>query len=145
MPAEARVLRAASVDRRPHPHYCLRQGITGIGPAKPPGRPLWRKLGRTYRTYRTRTRAQREGRNFGGLLADEVRLHRSAPPSDLATVDRGDRARTGTRVGDPREQPPVVLRLVLHAADGAAQGHVPREGGVLHHTGSQGLALPKVL
>ena len=37
------------------------------------------------------------------------------------------------RPGDPGQQPPVVLRLVLHAGAGAAQGDLPGQGRVLHH------------
>src|SRR5262249_6909660 len=81
----------------------------------------------------------------GGLLADEVRLHRAVPATDLAAMDRGAREHPAARRSDPRQQPPLVLRLVLHAGDGAAQGHVPGQGGVLHHSGAAALALPPVL
>ena len=35
--------------------------------------------------------------------------------------------------GDPRQQPPVLRRLAVHAADAAAAGDVRGQGGVLHH------------
>ena len=45
------------------------------------------------------------------------------------------------RPGDPGQQPPFVLRFVLHAGDGAPQGHLPGQGRVLHHPGPQGPAV----
>ena len=47
--------------------------------------------------------------------------------------------------GDPRQQPPVVLRLAVHAAGDPAPGHVRRQGRVLHHARAQGLAAEDVL
>ena len=44
---------------------------------------------------------------------------------------RRERARRGTR--DPGQQPPLVRRLAVHAADAAAPGHLRGQGRVLHH------------
>ena len=47
--------------------------------------------------------------------------------------------------GDPRQQPPLLRRLALHAADADPQGHVRGQGRVLHHPRHQGLAAEDVL
>src|SRR5271157_5621658 len=46
-----------------------------------------------------------------------------------------------TRRGGAGRQPPVVLRLLLHPPRGPAQGHLPRQGGVLRLV-EDGLVLP---
>ena len=65
--------------------------------------------------------------------------------ADLAAVHRGAGEHPGTRRRDPGKQPPVVLRLLLHAGPGASAGYLSGQGRVLHHRRYQGLVLPGVL
>ncbi|CAA9314313.1 MAG: Acyl-CoA:1-acyl-sn-glycerol-3-phosphate acyltransferase, partial [uncultured Nocardioidaceae bacterium] len=58
---------------------------------------------------------------------------------------RGARARARAGAGHPRQQPPVVHRLGVHAAHAAPQGDVRGQGRVLHDPGPQGLAAGTVL
>ena len=79
-----------------------------------------------------------------GLLVDEVRLARPVPAPAVAAVDRGAREHPRRPSGHPGQQPPVVLRLVLHAGARPAQGDLPGQGRVLHHAGHQGVLLAGV-
>ena len=49
------------------------------------------------------------------------------------------------RPGHPRQQPPELLRLDLHAADGSAKSHLRGESGVLHRQWRQGRLIKAVL
>ena len=92
---------------------------------------------------RRRPDRRRRPRDRGGvadvLLADEVRGDRTDLESDLPPMDRRppERPRRGRR--HPREQPPLVRRLDLPAADDRPARVVPREERLLHRQGAQGL------
>ena len=62
------------------------------------------------------------------LLAAQVGLHRPAAEDDLPSAYRGGRPRAGRGAGHPRQQPPVLLRLVVHAAGDPPPGDVRGEG-----------------
>ena len=103
--------RVSRGERRVAGVYCLRQEVQ--------------------RRDRCRTATARGGRR-GVLLVPEVGRHRPPAAGDLPSrrPGRGERPRGGS--GDPRQQPPVVRRLAVHAADAAAPGHVRGQGRVLH-------------
>ena len=90
------------------------------------------------------TTAERAGRR-GVLLVPEVGGHRPLAADRLPTRRRGREARPRGGSRDPREQPPVVRRLAVHAADAHAPGHLRGEGGVLHQPRAQGLVPAQVL
>ena len=80
------------------------------------------------------------------LLVPEVGGHRAHPPHRLpARRPRASSNVPAERAGDPGQQPPVVRRLAVHAADAAAPGDLRGQGGVLHHPGHQGLVPEEVL
>ena len=89
---------------------------------------------RVCRRHRRRERSRRGSRGGrGALLVPEVDRARAVAEDRLPAPRRGRRERPGVRARHPRQQPPVVHRLAVHAADPAAPGHVRGQGGVLHH------------
>ena len=72
-----------------------------------------------------------------GLLADKVHARDNA--EDPLPVPRvGGEEHAPARPGHPREQSPVVLRSLLRAVPGAAEGDLPGQVGVLHRTRAEG-------
>src|SRR3954451_9471249 len=74
------------------------------------------------------------------LLDPQVPRGRTVAPSGLPAVCRGRGQRPQRGPGDPREQPSVVLGLVLHAAGHRAPGDLPGQVGLLPRAGRQGPA-----
>ena len=118
----------------------VRDGVVRSG-CSPPGGLLFGSGGRAGTDATT---AERAGRR-GVLLVPEVGGHRPPAPDHLPTRrrGRGERARGGP--GDPRQQPPVVRRLAVHAADADAPGHLRGQGGVLQQPRPEGLVPAQVL
>ena len=85
------------------------------------------------------------GRAAGALLVLEVDRDRTMAQAGLPAAHRGRGARPRRGAGDPRQQPPVLRRLAVHAAHAAAPRHVRGQGRVLQHPGHQGLVPAEVL
>src|SRR3954470_22226642 len=66
-------------------------------------------------------------RPLSAVLVPEDHRARPMVEGDLATVRGGRREHPGDRRRDPGQQPPLLLRLLLHAAGDQAAGHVPRQ------------------
>ena len=96
---------------------------------------------------RARVRETRHGWSggFGVLLVPEVGRPRAPAQAGVPAADRGCRQRPRRGPRDPRQQPPLLLRLALHAADAHPAGHVPRQGRLLHRPRHQGLVAEEVL
>src|SRR3954447_26100341 len=79
------------------------------------------------------------------LLVAQMGLSGTCAQARLPATGRGRRERPVRGARDPRQQPPLLRRLALHAADAAAPGDVRREGGVLHQPWDQGVVPEEVL
>ena len=124
----------------------------GRGPRvsrRPPGAAGWTASWAALCRNGARLTRRRSGSGRGGgkvvLLVPQVDRPRAVPPGHLPARHRGSRERPRRGPGDPRQQPPVVRRLAVHAADPAAPGHLRGQGRVLHHAGHQGLVPEEVL
>ena len=67
---------------------------------------------------------------------------RAAPQAHLPPVGAGAEEHPRDRPCDSRQQPPVLLGLLLPARHGAPADHLPGQDGVLHRPGRQGPAAP---
>ena len=79
------------------------------------------------------------------LLVPEVDRPRARAATRLPAQGLRHRPRAGGGSRDPRQQPPVVRRLAVHAAHAHPAGHLRRQGRVLHHPRHQGLVPEEVL
>ena len=84
-------------------------------------------------------------RRADAVLVPEVHRRRTVAARALPALGRGPRPRPRQGRRDPREQPPVLLRLLLPAARRAAAHHLPGQERLLHRPGHQGLLHEDVL